>query len=294
VRRVRSLGLTATAAASGAAIALAVAAAAGMPSHELLDLGIMLGPGLLLIVLVAWAVMREDARRRERAIDAQRRHLVTAVSHDLRTPLASLRAMAEAVDDGMVRDPETLRRYVGEIRHCSETLSALVDDLFELAQLESGAISLTAERTQLSEVVEGALAACGRLAVEKGLALETALDGAADVRCSPHLGRVLQNLLQNAIRHTPADGTVRVEARRSRGWLELAVEDSGEGIAKRDLPRVFEPFWRGDAARTAEGAGLGLAVSRRIVEALGGEISVRAGSPRGARFEVAVPIEVSG
>jgi signal transduction histidine kinase len=294
VRRLRPLALTAIAAASGAAIALAVAAAAGMPSHELLDLGIMLGPGLLLIVLVAWAVMGEDARRRERAIDAQRRDLVTAVSHDLRTPLASLRAMAEAVGDGMVRDPETLQLYVGEIRRCSETLTTLVDDLFELAQLESGEISLTAERAQLSEVVEGALAACDRLAVEKRLALETALDGAADVRCSPHLGRVLQNLLQNAIRHTPADGTVRVEARCAYGWLELAVEDSGEGIAKRDLPRVFEPFWRGDAARTAEGAGLGLAVSRRIVEALGGEISVRATSPRGARFEVAVPIDISG
>lgn len=287
--RLRPLAFTGMAAAAGAAIALGVAAATGMPSHELVSLGLMLGPGLLLIVLVAWAVTAEEARRRERAIEAQRRDLVVAVSHDLRTPLAGLRAMAEAVDDGMVRDPDTLQRYAGEMRSCAETLTTLVDDLFELVQLESGAISLKAEQAQLSEVVEGALAACEALAAEKGLALETALDGAAQAACSPHLGRVLQNLLQNAIRHTPADGTVRVVARRARDTLELAVEDSGEGIAKADLARVFEPFWRGDAARTHEGSGLGLAVSRRIVEALGGRISVRSDPRRGARFEVVLP-----
>jgi signal transduction histidine kinase len=287
--RLRPLALTGMAAVAGAAIALGVAAATGMPSHELVSLGLMLGPGLLLIVLVAWAVMREEARRRERAIEAQRRDLVVAVSHDLRTPLAGLRAMAEAVDDRMVREPDTLGRYAGDIRRCAETLTTLVDDLFELVQLESGAISLEAERAQLSEVVEGAVAACEPLAVEKGLALESALHGAAEARCSPHLGRVLQNLLQNAIRHTPRDGTVRVEARRTRGMLELAVEDSGEGIPKPDLARVFEPFWRGDAARTEDGSGLGLAVSRRIVEALGGQISVRSHPPRGARFEVVLP-----
>jgi signal transduction histidine kinase len=100
---------------------------------------------------------------------------------------------------------------------------------------------------------------------------------------------VLQNLVQNAIRHTPADGTVRVEARRIRGALEVAVEDSGQGIAKADLEQVFEPFWRGDAARSDQGSGLGLAVSKRIVEALGGAISVQSEPSRGSRFEVVLP-----
>jgi signal transduction histidine kinase len=289
--RFRPLALTAMAAAAGAAIALSVAAATGMPRHELVQLGLMLGPGLLLIVLIAWAVMREEARRRERSLEAQRRDLVTAVSHDLRTPLSSLRAIAEAIDDRVVRDPATLQRYAGEVRRSAEALTTLVDDLFELVQLESGAISLEAERARLSEVVRAALAACDGQAVEKGLVLETRLDGAAEAPCSPHLGRVLQNLLQNAIRHTPADGTVRVEARRVRGALEVVVEDSGQGIAEADLGRVFEPFWRGDAARSDPGSGLGLAVSKRIVEALGGEISVHSEPSRGSRFEVVLPRE---
>ena len=287
--RFRPLALTALAAVAGAAVALGVAAAIGMPGQELLHLGLMLGPGLLLIVLVAWVVMREEARRRERLIDAQRRDLVVAVSHDLRTPLSSLRATAEAIDDGVVRDPATLQRYAQQMRRSTNALSTLVDDLFELVQLESGAISLEAERVRLSEVVEAAVAACDREALAKGLVVETALDGVAQVPCSSHLERVLQNLLQNAIRHTPADGTVRVEARRLRGALELAVEDSGEGIAKPDLERVFKPFWRGDAARSEQGSGLGLAVSRRIVEALGGRISVESEPRRGTRFEVVLP-----
>jgi signal transduction histidine kinase len=289
VNRLRPLVLTAMAAAAGAAIALSVAAATGMPSHELVALGLMLGPGLMLIVLIAWAVMREETRRRERSIEAQRRDLVIAVSHDLRTPLSSLRAIAEAIDDRVVGHPETLARYAAEMRRSAEALTALVDDLFELVQLESGAISLGTERARLAEVVGSALAACDGQAIEKGLALETQLDGAGQAPCSPHLGRVLQNLLQNAIRHTPADGTVRVEARRVHGALQVAVEDSGQGIAKTDLERVFEPFWRGDAARSDQGYGLGLAVSKRIVEALGGEIAVHSEPSRGSRFEVVLP-----
>jgi signal transduction histidine kinase len=287
--QLRPLALTAIAATAGAAIALAAAAGTGMPPDELVHLGLMLGPGLLLIVLIAWAVMREEARRRERSIEAQRRDLVIAVSHDLRTPLSSLRVMAEAIDDGVVRDPATLERYAAEMRRSAEALTTLVDDLFELVQLESGAISLEAERASLSEVIGAAIAACEGQAVEKGLVLETHLDGAAQAPCSPHLGRVVQNLLQNAVRHTPADGTVRVEARRVRGALEVAVEDSGEGIEEAALERVFEPFWRGDEARSDDGSGLGLAVSKRIVEALGGELSVQSEPSRGSRFEVVLP-----
>jgi signal transduction histidine kinase len=229
------------------------------------------------------------AQRRERDAEATRRDLISAVSHDLRTPLASLRAMVEALHDRVVEDPATVRRYAMEMRRSVNQLVAMVDDLFELVQLDAGAIEAETERARLGEVVRSAVAAVALQAEEKGLALETSLDGAEDVPCSTHLARVLQNLLVNAVRHTPADGTVRVEARRSAGSLELAVADTGEGIAPEDLDRVFEPFFRVDPSRHGAGAGLGLALAKRIVEALGGQISAESEPSRGSRFAVVLP-----
>jgi signal transduction histidine kinase len=262
------------------------AALAGMPGKEIFHLGLLVLPALALTVAVGGLVWKRDAVARERAIEAQRRDLISAVSHDLRTPLASLRAMAEAIDEKVVRDPPTLRRYAAEIGRSAESLGTLVDDLFELVQLETEAIEMEARRATVEEVVSTALAACGAHAHRKGLRLETELDGAANAPCSPRVGRVLQNLVQNAIRHTPADGTVRVEAERRPGALRLTVSDTGEGIPADSLERIFDPFWRGDAARTTAGSGLGLALSKRIVESLGGEIEVDSDPARGSRFAV--------
>jgi len=231
----------------------------------------------------------QAAQARERAAEATRRDLITAISHDLRTPLASLRAMVEAIDDGVVDDQPTMRRYVREMRASIDRLVAMVDDLFELAQLDTGAIEAERERARLGEVVRSAVAAVELQAEEKGLELITALNGADDAPCSPRLERVLQNLLVNAVRHTPADGTVRVEARRSSDGLEVAVADTGEGIAAEDLDRVFEPFFRADPARHGAGAGLGLALAKRIVEALGGQIRAESEPTRGSRFAVVLP-----
>jgi signal transduction histidine kinase len=231
----------------------------------------------------------EAARERERRVEAMRADLITAVSHDLRTPLASLRAMVEAVDDGVVGDAETIRRYAGEMRRSVAQLSAMVDDLFELVQIDAGAIEAETTKIQLGDAVDAAVATVEPEARAKGVHLETDLAEAAIVACSPRVTRVLQTLLVNAIRHTPADGSVRVEARVASTAVALAVEDSGEGIAAQDLPRVFEPFFRGDAARSGPGAGLGLALAKRIVEALGGSIAAQANVARGARFEVELP-----
>ena len=231
----------------------------------------------------------QAAQARERAAEATRRDLITAISHDLRTPLASLRAMVEAIDDGVVDDQPTMRRYVREMRASIDRLVAMVDDLFELAQLDTGAIEAERQRARLGEVVRSAVAAVELQAGEKGLELITALNGADDAPCSPRLERVLQNLLVNAVRHTPADGTVRVEARRSADGLEVAVADTGEGIAAEDLDRVFEPFFRADPARHGAGAGLGLALAKRIVEALGGQIRAESEPTRGSRFAVVLP-----
>jgi signal transduction histidine kinase len=226
---------------------------------------------------------------RNQAAEAQRRDLVTAVSHDLRTPLAGLRAMVEAIDEGVVDDPRTIRGYVAEMRQAVDSLVVLVDDLFEFVQLDAGALIAESERARLDEVVRSAVAACDAQAAEKGLALETQLDGAASAQCSPRMTRVIQNLLQNAIRHTPSDGTVRVEAHRLRDRIEVVVEDSGEGIDPVALEQIFDPFWRGDAARAGPGSGLGLALAKRIVEALGGSIAVESDLARGSRFAIDLP-----
>jgi signal transduction histidine kinase len=235
------------------------------------------------------AARLEHSIAREREGEARRRDLVTAVSHDLRTPLASLRAMVEAIDDDVVDDRDTLRRYAKEMRRSVGTLAQLVDDLFELVQLDAGAIEAETKRARLAEVVQSALAACEAQASEKGLLVEARVDGAGDYMTSPRLVRVLQNLLQNAIRHTPADGTVRMEAHRREDGVELIVEDTGEGIDPAALEQVFEPFWRGDAARSSAGSGLGLALAKRIVEALGGQIQVQSEPAGGARFAVLLP-----
>jgi signal transduction histidine kinase len=262
------------------------AALAGMPGKEVFHLTLLVLPPLALTVAVGGLVYKREGRAREREVEKQRHDLITAVSHDLRTPLASVRAMAEAIDERVVEDPPTLRRYAAEMRHSAEALGTLVDDLFELVQLEAGAIEAEATRATVAEVVGAALAACGAHAHRKGLRLETDLGRAADAQCSPRLGRVLQNLLQNAIRHTPADGTVRVEAEREPHALRVTVSDTGEGIPPESLERIFDPFWRGDAARAGEGSGLGLALSARIVESLGGRIEVESEPARGSRFAV--------
>ena len=228
-------------------------------------------------------------RDQERRIEQTRRDLITAVSHDLRTPLANLRAMTEAIEERVVEDPVTLRRYIAEMRRAVGQLSAMVDDLFELVRLDAVAIEAETERARLDDVVTSALAAVEHQAQRKGVRLATDLLESEDALCSPHLIRVLQNLLVNAVRHTPEDGTIRVRARREPGALRLVVEDTGTGIAEADLPHVFEPFFRGDAARSGGGSGLGLALADRIVRALGGRIEAANGVASGARFDLTVP-----
>jgi signal transduction histidine kinase len=225
----------------------------------------------------------------ERLAEAQRRDLITAVSHDLRTPLAGLRAAIEAIEDGLVDDPGTMRRYAADMERQVDTLTTLVDDLFELVQLDSGAVLAESATVRLDDVIGSAVAACRAQAEEKGLILERRLDGAGTALCSPRLERVLHNLLQNAIRHTPPEGAVRIEAGWREDRLEVAVVDTGEGIPEAAIGRVFEPFWRGDTARSSPGSGLGLALARRIVEALGGDIRVESSRARGSRFAVLLP-----
>ncbi len=205
-----------------------------------------------------------------------RRDLVAAVSHDLRTPITSLRLLAEAVGDEIVVDPDTRRLYLTRMRTHIDALSALIDDLFELSRLEAGDINWSWERVALSELVGETVEAMRVQAEAKGVAVVANVPGGlAPARANPEkLQRVLFNLIQNAIRHTPADGSVVVRAEPVESRIEVEIADSGDGIAPEERERVFTAFYRAgvDAARTGDGAGLGLAVSRAIVEAHGGRI----------------------
>jgi signal transduction histidine kinase len=250
----------------------------GAPTAELAELG---------RELAATSAKLAASRERERALDAARRELVAWISHDLRTPLAGLRAMAEALEDGMVDDASA---YHARIRVEVERLSGMVGDLFELSRIQAGVLPLALSRISVYDLVGDALAGAGPLARERGVRLVG--DGVDRVPVEVdgrEMTRVLANLLVNAIHRTPADGTVGVAAHREADTVVLSVTDGCGGIPADDLPRVFDTGWRGTGARTPPaGAGLGLAIVRGIVEAHSGRASVR-NVPGGCRFEVVLP-----
>jgi signal transduction histidine kinase len=238
------------------------------------------------------AAQLETAARDRAETERARRDLIAAVSHDLRTPLASLRALAEALDDGVVDDPEGVRRYLRLMTGETERLNMLIDDLFELARLESGALRLDRSPSPVQDLISEALERMTAQAGRKGLQLagEVVGDPPPVLIDGQQVTRVLLNLVQNAIRHTPADGSVTLRAQPAEDGVLVEVRDTGEGIGADDLPRVFDRFYRGDPARTREaGAGLGLAIARGIVEAHGGRIWVESEPGRGTRFAFTLP-----
>jgi signal transduction histidine kinase len=208
------------------------------------------------------------------ASDRARRDLIAAVSHDLRTPLTSLQLLAQAIDDGVLDPTNGGGRYVDEMSLHVRSLSAMVDDLFELTRLEAGDIQWSMQRVRLDELVRETVDAMRAQAAAKGVAMETRVPGGlAPAEANPEkLQRVLLNLIQNAIRHTPADGSVTVTAEAHDQSIEVEVADTGGGIPLSERERVFEPFVRGDASRTSGGSGLGLSICRAIVEVHGGRI----------------------
>ncbi|MGW1161199.1 sensor histidine kinase [Streptomyces sp. NPDC002519] len=237
--------------------------------------------------LAATSAKLTASRERERALEASRRELVAWISHDLRTPLAGLQAMTEALEDGVVEDPAV---YHTRISAEVERISGMVSDLFELSRIQAGVLALSPTRMSVYDLVGDAIAGADALAREHGVRLVG--DGVEPVPVevdSREMSRVLANLLVNAIRRTPADGTVAVCACRVADSVVLSVTDGCGGIPPEDLPRVFDTGWRGTHARTPPaGAGLGLAIVRGIVEAHRGHAAVR-NVPGGCRFEVRLP-----
>jgi signal transduction histidine kinase len=236
------------------------------------------------------AALTAEERARDTA-EAARRQVVAAVSHDLRTPLSTLQLLTQALEDDLV-DAATARRYVRTMSANVRTLGALIDDLFELARLDAGEVAWSTGAVDLVQLVGEACELLAPATEAAGVALRAELPfGLAPAAANPEkLRRVLLNLLQNAIHHTPPDGSVAVRASAGDGTVEIEVADTGDGIAAADRPHVFEPFYRGgaEAARTRPGSGLGLAIARAIVEAHGGRIWL-ADSPRGTRVRFTLP-----
>jgi signal transduction histidine kinase len=234
----------------------------------------------------------QDARERERTLEGSRRELVGWVSHDLRTPLAGLRAMAEALEDGVVAEPDEVAEYYRRIRRETERLTAMVDDLFELSRLHAGTLRLTPAPTVLADLVSDAVATARPVARAEGVRLAAAASSeGARLLCAPSLSRVLSNLMANAVRHTPQGGTVTVEGGASEGEVWIAVADECGGIPEADIGRVFDVGFRGTPVRSpgdGGGGGLGLSIARGFVEATGGRIDV-VNRDGGCRFTVHLP-----
>lgn len=240
----------------------------------------------------------EESRVREGRLEESRRELVSWVSHDLRTPLAGMRAMTEALEDGLAPDPE---RYHRQIRAEVDRMVRMVDDLFELSRIHAGVLRLSPETVMLGDLVSEAIAGADPVARARHVRLGGSVEEGVEVTADPDgLSRVVSNLIMNAIRHTPSDGVVEIHGRAVPEGVELSVTDGCGGIAPDDMERVFDLAWQGSAARTpdpddashARGAGLGLAIVKGIVEAHRGLVSVEnvgVGVP-GCRFLVRLPL----
>ena len=215
-----------------------------------------------------------------------RRELVAWASHDLRTPLASMQAMLEAVEDDLAAPEE----YVPVLREQVRVLSVLVDDLFELARIDAGALTLEMLRLPVAPIVSSSLKSIEAEARSRHVRLDADVDEEITARFAPDkVERVLMNLLANALRHTPSDGAVAVLVEPMSDEVRVAVEDTGDGLDTEARERMFERFWRGDPSRSSRGAGLGLAIARGIVEAHGGRIWAENREGGGARVCFTLP-----
>ena len=242
-------------------------------------------------------VWEQEIRESEEAAEQSRRQLVAFVSHDLRTPLAGIRAVAEAIADGVVTDDE-VRLHAKHIEHQTIRLSEMVDDLFEMSKINAGAIHPAYDKVALDEVVYDVVAA-HRIAAERaGVALRARMPATpvGVIGSDRALVRVLSNLVANAIAHTPEGGTVELTIGSDGQGAWARVDDTGVGINEADLARVFDVAYRGSNGRVPRqdsslpsGSGLGLAIAAGLVQAHHGTVSAY-NLGTGARFEVRLPL----
>lgn len=236
------------------------------------------------------------AEEQRQALDRERRELTAAISHDLRTPLSSVRAMVEALDDRVVDEPAEVERYYRTIRREIDRLSRMITDLFELAQMDAGELELDRQPVALQEVAAEVVDAMEAQARQAGVSLDLSVDGRPQELSleGARIERVAANLVRNALEHTPAGGNIEVSVFAENGYVALRVSDSGEGIDASDLSRIWDRFYRAEKSRrrgpnSSDGAGLGLAIVRGIVELHGGTVEAASNPGRGATFTVRLP-----
>ena len=233
------------------------------------------------------------ADQKQRELESLRRDLIAWVGHDLQTPLASMRAILEALSDGVVDEPQMVKRYLLTAQRDVMSLSALIDDLFQMSQLDAGGFPLHRAPASLNDLVSDTLESFSQLAKQQEITLEGQVESDVDpvLMDTQAIGRVFNNLISNALRHTPPQGRVSVWVRREGPGVDVTVSDTGEGIRGQDIPHIFERFYRGDASRRrgTGGAGLGLAIARGIVQAHGGDIQVQSEPGKGTQFTFHLP-----
>ena len=247
----------------------------------------------LAITFNQMAEQLQTADQKQRELENMRRDLIAWVSHDLQTPLTSMRAILEALSDGVVDEPEMVNRYLNTAQRDVRSLSALIDDLFQMAQLDTGGFPLNRAPASLNDLISDTLESFSELAYRESITLEGQVEPNVDpvFMDTQAIGRVLNNLISNALRHTSAGGRIHVSARRTGKGVETTVSDTGEGIRAEDIPHIFESFYRGEKSRNrgTGGAGLGLAIARGIVRAHGGDIRVESEVTKGTRFIFHLP-----
>ena len=239
------------------------------------------------------AARLQTADREKRRAEKMRRDLIAWVSHDLQTPLTSIRARIEALADGMVDDPDTIQRYLRTAQKDIAALSLLIDDLFHVAQLDAGGLQIDCQYNSISDLVSDTIESFSELADRKGVELKGSIQPGVDPvwMDAPRIGRALNNLVANALQHTPEGGLVELRVDRLDHSISIEVHDTGAGIKDEDLPHIFESFYRGEKSRSrlTGGAGLGLAITKGIIEAHQGRVGVESSSEQGTCFSFTIP-----
>jgi signal transduction histidine kinase len=234
----------------------------------------------------------EESAKKRKELETLRKELIAWIGHDLQTPLTSISAIIEALADSMVQDRETKQRYYNTAKKNISALSHLIDDMFQMAQIDAGGLELNIESVSISDLISDTLESFTELAKHKKITLQGSV--APDLReaqiDAQRINRVLNNLIDNAIRHSPDYGLVEVRANKFDQEIIVDVIDNGEGIPPEDLPHIFDLFYHGEVLRrsSTSGTGLGLAISKGIIDAHGGEIMVHS-QPGQTRFTFIIP-----